>query len=73
MIRDFIRKMTASLVGVYELRHADAHLPSRIEDAFKLINVDRTLPFVHQGHQMLHQVVSSLYGILETLKRWPSV
>lgn len=72
--RDLIRNMTASLVGVYELRHADAHLPSsKIEDAFKLINVDRTLPFVHQGHRMLYQVVSSLYGIVEALKRWPSV
>jgi len=71
--RVFIRKMMASLVGVYELRHADAHLPSsKVEDAFKLINVDRKVPFVHQGHQMLYQIVSSLYGILETLKRWPS-
>jgi len=35
--RKFVRKMTAPLVGVYELRHADAHLPSRkIEDAFSL-------------------------------------
>lgn len=33
--RDFIRKLTAPLVGVYELRHADAHLPSsKIEEAF---------------------------------------
>jgi len=71
--RDFIRKMMASLVGVYELRHADAHLPSsKIEDAFKLIDLDRTKPFIHQGHQMLHQVVSSLYGIAEGLERWPS-
>ncbi len=69
-----IRSMTTSLVGVYELRHADAHLPSsKIEDSFKLINVDRALPFVHQGHKMLHQVVSSLYDILEALKNWPSV
>jgi len=62
------------LVGVYKLRHADAHLPSsEIENAFKLIDLNREAPFVHQGHQMLLQVVSSLYGILETLKKWPSV
>ena len=71
--RDLIRKMTASLVGVYELRHADAHLPSsKIEDAFKLIDLDREAPFIHQGHQMLHQVVSSLYDVLEALKKWPN-
>ena len=69
--RNFIRKMMASFVGVYELRHADAHLPSNeIDDAFNLIQVDRSLPFVHQGHQMLHQVVSSIYGVIEALKRW---
>lgn len=70
---DFVRKMTASLVGVYELRHADAHLPSsKIEQAFDLIKIDKSVPYVHQGHEMLHQVVSSLYGILECLKRWPT-
>ncbi|NDY71838.1 hypothetical protein DO021_01655 [Desulfobacter hydrogenophilus] len=68
---DFIRKITAPLVGIYELRHADAHLPSsKIEEAFNLIEIDRDLPFVHQGLQMLHQVVSSIYGIVEGLRRW---
>ena len=71
--REFIRKMIAALVGVYELRHADAHLPSsKNEDAFKLINIDKSQPFVHQGCQMLHQVVSSIYGVVGRLKRWPS-
>lgn len=71
--RDFIRKITAPLVGVYELRHADAHLPSsQIDEAFDLIKVDRSAPFVHQGHQLLHEVVNSLYGVIEGLKRWPS-
>ena len=71
--RDFIRKITAPLVGIYELRHADAHLPSsQIEDAFELIKIDRSAPFVHQGYQLLHEVVSSLYGVIEGLKRWPN-
>lgn len=71
--RTFIRKMTASLVGIYKLRHADAHLPSsKIEDAFKLIDIDRSLPFVHQGYQILHQVVSSLYEVAKGLEHWPS-
>lgn len=70
--RDLIRKLTAPLVGVYELRHADAHLPSsQIEEAFELIKVDRSAPFIHQGQQLLHEVVTSLYGVIEGLKRWP--
>ncbi len=71
--RDTIRKIMASLVGIYELRHADAHLPSsEVEESFKLIDIDRSQSFVHQGFQMLHQVVSSLYGVAEELKRWPN-
>lgn len=66
-----VRKVTAPLVGIYELRHADAHLPSsKIEEAFKLIEIDRSLPFVVQGEQMLHIVVSSLYMVLEGFKQW---
>lgn len=69
--RELVRKITSSLVGVYELRHADAHLPSsKIEEAFKLIEIDRAAPFVHQGFQMLHHVVSSLFGIAEGLEKW---
>jgi hypothetical protein len=70
--RELIRKTTAALVGVYELRHADAHLPSsQIVEAFELIRVDRSAPFIHQGHQLLHEVVNSLYGVIEGLKKWP--
>lgn len=69
--RDLVRQITASLVGVYQLRHADAHLPSsEIEEAFKLIEIDRSAPFVFQGFQMLHRVVSSLFGIAECLEKW---
>ncbi|NDV28680.1 hypothetical protein [Desulfovibrio sp. JC010] len=68
--RDLVRKITAPLVGVYELRHADAHLPSsKIEEAFSLIQIDRSSPYVQQGFQLLHQVVSSLFGVLELLQQ----
>lgn len=71
--RDYVRKLIAPLVGVYELRHADAHLPSnKIDEAFQLIDVHRSLPFVHQGHMMLRQVVSSIFGVAAALRRWPS-
>lgn len=69
--RDFIRKILAPMVGVYELRHADAHLPSsKIKDAFDLINIDKTQPFVHQGLEMMGRLVSSIYGVAEGLERW---
>ncbi|EJE3073108.1 hypothetical protein M4G69_004530, partial [Escherichia coli] len=68
---DFIRKIMAPLVGVYELRHADAHLPSsQIEEAFLLIEIERNSPFVIQGEQMLHYVVKSLFTILELFRQW---
>lgn len=67
--RSLVREMTASLVGVYELRHADAHLPGgKIKEAFQLIQIDRNLPFVHQGRMMLHQVVTSLSGVAQVLE-----
>jgi hypothetical protein len=70
---DFVRKILASLVGVYELRHADAHLPSsKLQKAFELIEIDKTLPYIHQGHQMLHHIVTSLYGVLDSFKKWPN-
>lgn len=69
--KNFIRQILAPVVGVYELRHADAHLPSsEINDAFKLINIDRTKPFVHQGLEMLGRLVSSIYGIAKGLEKW---
>ncbi|HHL3492250.1 TPA: hypothetical protein ACQ53F_001072 [Legionella pneumophila] len=67
--RKLIRRVTASLVGIYELRHADAHLPSStIEDAFNLIDIDKSKPYVHQGFQMLYKVVSSLTNIAKLLE-----
>ena len=68
---DVARSLTAALVGAYELRHADAHLPSsKIDDAFKLMNVDRNIPFVFQGYQILRSCVSSIFGVADVLKRW---
>ncbi len=63
------RTMLGSLVGVYELRHGDAHLPrSDIDDALSLAGVDRAQPYVHQGYQLLHSCVSSIWEIVETLR-----
>jgi hypothetical protein len=63
------RSLLSPLVGIYELRHADAHLPSsELRESFDLVNVDDNWPFVFQGCMILHTCVSSLYGIAEVLK-----
>lgn len=63
------RALLSPLVGIYELRHADAHLPgSKLQESFYLVRVDHSLPFVFQGYQLLDACVSSLYGIAEALK-----
>lgn len=65
------RSMLGSLVGVYELRHGDAHLPGEVVDeGLDLIGIDQRLPYVHQGHQLLHSCVSSIYGIADVLRHW---
>lgn len=65
------RLITGALVGAYELRHADAHLPGKDTDEyFALLNIDRSLPTVIQGYQLLHSCVSSLYDVLEVLQSW---
>lgn len=64
-------QITSSLVGVYELRNADAHLPSsKLDNAFNLLEVDHSAPFVHQGRQMLHSVVSSLSLVEQVINSW---
>ncbi|MCX5844729.1 MAG: hypothetical protein NT022_13475 [Deltaproteobacteria bacterium] len=61
----------SALVGVYELRHADAHLPgNELDEALTLVGVDRGLPSVLQGYQLLHAVVSSIFGVVKVLQEW---
>ncbi|MBE9572756.1 MAG: hypothetical protein IMF11_19190 [Proteobacteria bacterium] len=65
------RSMLSALVGAYELRHADAHLPSsELDEALVLLRVDKSLPTIFQGYQLLYACVSSLYGVAEVLRRW---
>jgi hypothetical protein len=66
------RLLIGPLAGIYELRHADAHLASGdIEDALALAKVDRDTPFVFQGYQLLHSCVSALYSIAKALDEFP--
>lgn len=65
------RSMLSALVGAYELRHADAHLPSSdLDDALALLKVDKSLPTIFQGYQLLDACVSSIYGVAEVLRKW---
>lgn len=65
------RAITSPFVGIYELRHGDAHLPgSSIFDSFDLIPVNRQLPPVLQGHQILYTCVDNLHLIMSVLQNW---
>ncbi len=61
---DHARRALTRLVGIYELRGADAHLPSsELEEAFKLAGIDRTLVPIEQGLQMLMRTMQTLAGL----------
>lgn len=63
------RQVCGPLAGIYELRHADAHLPSsELDDAFALAGVDRALPHVMQGLQLLEACVTSIYDVAKILE-----
>ena len=65
------RDILGPLVGIYNLRLADAHLPgSDIDDNFTLIGIDRSLPNIIQGYQLLDASVSSLYAIADVMNKW---
>jgi hypothetical protein len=65
------RMMLSTLVRIYELRHADAHLASReFSDALSLVRVDQNAPYVIQGCQLLHACVSSICDICQVLAGW---
>jgi hypothetical protein len=57
------REALSLMVGIYELRIADAHLQSsEIDETFKLANIDKSDPPLKQGLAMLN-------GVMETLQR----
>lgn len=65
------RAIMSALVGVYNLRHADAHLPGKeIQESFALLNINRKSPTIIQGYQLLNSCVSSLFGVVEVLQYW---
>ena len=74
MPQEEARKTLSPFVGVYELRHGDAHLPSSdIENSFNLIEIDRSLPSVIQGYQMIFACVDNLHIILRIIEKWNEI
>lgn len=62
--KDQARSLLTPLVGIYELRLGDAHLPSNtIDDAFNMIGIDRSAHAVGQGFQMLARAANALSAI----------
>jgi hypothetical protein len=58
------RAALGPLHSIYNLRLADAHIVSKdIEEAYALAHVDRELPFVMQGRDLLITCVTSLRAI----------
>ena len=58
------------LHGIYNLRLADAHIASKdLDEAYGLAHVDRTLPFVMQGRDLLATCVTSLHMVADALNQ----
>lgn len=57
------------LVGIYELRLGDAHLPSsKINGAYQLVGIDSDRPPIEQAAQLLDGAVRSLHKILGVVR-----
>ncbi|WP_154807166.1 hypothetical protein [Pseudomonas syringae] len=64
------RELTKVLVGINELRQADAHLPSsEFANAFVLVGVNQETDPVLQGRQMLESLVESLAQMSEVISK----
>jgi hypothetical protein len=64
------RQIMSPLVGIYELPHADAHLPGRdYEEALGLVSINRDTPKVMQGYQLLDACVRSIYSIIKVIEK----
>ncbi len=64
------RNIMTPLVGVYDLRLGDAHLPSsKINEAYTLLKIDVNSHPINQATQVLIQSVNSLRGILSVISR----
>lgn len=66
---DKARSLLGPLFGIYELRLADAHLPSsQLEASLAKVGVKQSAPPVLQGWRLLHTCVSAIYSIAKALQ-----
>ena len=64
------RSLLGPLVGIYNLRHADAHLPtSDLTAAYALAKVNPAGPFVTQGYELLQSCVATLEATAAIIKQ----
>lgn len=64
MAKEQARSLLTPIVGIYELRLGDAHLPSStIDEAYEMIGIDRAAHAVDQGFQMLGRTADALSAI----------
>lgn len=71
---DEARSLLSPLVGIYELRLVDAHLPSNdVEEALMLAGVDPEIPTVLQGLHLMDSCVSAIDAIANTMQTWAPV
>jgi len=62
------REIMGPLHGVYQLRLADAHLPSDdLDEGLNLARVDKSSPSVTQGYQLMDSCVGTLYRIAQVI------
>jgi hypothetical protein len=62
-------KICTALFGIYDLRKADAHIPSdNLDDDYRRANVDRQKPTIWQGHDMLIAFVVTLKHIARIIE-----
>jgi hypothetical protein len=67
-VSEMARDAVAPLVGIYEMRLADAHLPSsQVLESYALVGVDKDAVPIIQGLQLLSSCVTCLHWIAELL------
>lgn len=63
------RKLLTPLVGIYELRLSDAHLPpSEVAEAFSMAGIDRGLALIDQGKAMISSAAMAFEAIRTALR-----
>jgi hypothetical protein len=65
----FARTSLSTLFHIYDLRLADAHLPSsETESTLREMGLDPKMPFVLQGRDMLVSLVDALYRLIRLIE-----